>query len=146
MSTSELAVKQFKSDSAANPFSPAHKGRLLLIEDEVDIAKPLAFRLRQMGFGVETAGDGLKGLTLALESRPDLIILDLTLPSLSGEEICKRVKEHDEEAIAKIPIIMLTAKTSEVDRIIGKVIGASSYLTKPFEISTLVQEIKRYLL
>ena len=121
------------------------KKRILLIEDEDDISHPLAFRLKRMGFDVAIANNGKNGLEEAKLTTPDLIILDLSLPLLSGEEVCKSIRENDEEGISQIPIIMLTAKVSEVDRIIGKVIGANSYMTKPFEIEELLKEINRFI-
>ncbi|MDD5216486.1 MAG: response regulator [Candidatus Omnitrophica bacterium] len=119
--------------------------KILIIEDELDITKLLSFRLRKIGFEVLTAHDGEAGLREAREKRPDLIILDLMLPELSGEEVCKAIRECDDEIFSQTPIIMVTAKIGEVDRIIGKVIGANSYITKPFDIEKLVEEIHKIL-
>lgn len=117
----------------------------MLIEDENDVSKILAFYIKKAGFEVNVAADGEAGLREAREHTPDLIILDLMLPSLSGEEICKALREDNREDLQTIPIIMLTAKSGEVDRIIGKVIGANCYLTKPFEIQLLLSQINRFI-
>lgn len=119
--------------------------KILIIEDETDIVTILAFRLKKMKYDVVTASDGQTGLALAKQLRPDLIVLDLTLPELPGEEVCKAIREDVEEPFSKTPIIMVTAKNSDVDRIIGKSIGANSYITKPFELDSLVREINKYL-
>lgn len=119
--------------------------RILVVEDNEDISKPLVFRLRKKGFQVLTAPDGRSGLTEARLRLPHLIILDLHLPFLSGEEVCKAIREDDDETIRKIPIIMLTAKSSEADRIVGKVIGANSYVTKPYDPIKLFREIEIHL-
>lgn len=117
--------------------------RILIIEDEPPVAKLLSMRLRSVGFAVEIASDGEKGITAVMEQTPDLIILDLYLPKVSGEEVCKKIRENADSRIAQIPIIMVTAKDSLSDRIVGKVIGANAYITKPFEFAELVREIKR---
>ena len=116
---------------------------ILIVEDEGNISKFLALRLRQAGFVVAIADDGEKGLNLIRQIRPDLIILDLMLPSLPGGEVCKAVREDDGEEVAKIPIIMLTANASDVDRIVGKVIGANYYMTKPFDFPDVLENIQQ---
>jgi DNA-binding response OmpR family regulator len=121
------------------------KGKVLVIEDEEDISELLAIRLTRMGHYVAVAGDGELGLQKARETRPDLIILDLMLPRLTGEEVCKAIREDEDKKISDIPIIMLTAKVTQVDKIIGKVIGANSYMTKPFDPDDLMAEIERFL-
>ena len=121
------------------------KKKILLIDDEEDCLRPLAFRLARRGFQVLLARDGEQGLREAKEMIPDLIILDLFLPKLSGEEACKALREDDNDALENIPILMLTAKDSQADRIIGKVIGATTYMTKPIEINLLLKEISRLL-
>ncbi len=119
------------------------KKSILLVEDDPDIAHSVAFRLRKQNYDVETVSDGQAALQKALQKIPHLVILDLMLPSLSGEEICKGIREHDDETIQKIPIIMLTAKSSEADAIVGRVIGANVYMTKPFYMEDLLREIER---
>lgn len=118
---------------------------ILVVEDEEDMRKLLSIRLRQAGFFVEMAEDGEKALNMARQIRPDLIILDLMLPHLSGGEVCKAVREDDDEEIAHIPIIMLTANATDVDRIVGKVIGANYYMTKPFHFPEVLKNIRQTL-
>ena len=100
-------------------------------------------RLKNLGFAVTAAFDGMTGLKEATETIPDLIILDLMIPKLPGEEVCKTLRESFDEKLVKIPIIMLTGKDSTVDRILGKVIGADAYLTKPYDFSDLFEVIKK---
>jgi len=113
--------------------------KILLIEDDANLSQLLSGRLEKCGFILVTANDGRDGLAKVKSEMPDLIILDLKLPKLPGEEVCRQVRKDD--ATAKIPIIMMTGKTSEVDRVIGRVIGADYYITKPFEMSDLLSAI-----
>ena len=120
--------------------------RILVIEDEISISRILALNLREYGYEVMVAVDGESGLEqVSRNIPPDLIILDLMLPDLSGEEVCKRIREDDREEVNHIPIIMATAKSSDADRIIGKVIGASRYLAKPYSTEALLREIGQLL-
>jgi len=123
----------------------AKKKRILVIEDEYSASKFLCMRLKSLGFMVSAAFDGMTGLKEATETIPDLIILDLMIPKLPGEEVCKALRESFDEKLVKIPIIMLTGKDSTVDKILGKVIGADAYLTKPYEFSDLFEVIKKIL-
>lgn len=118
------------------------KKRILLVEDDPDVWKAIAYCLRKQNYEVLVANDGGNALQLA-QSAPSLIILDLQLPDISGEEICKTIREGSNEEIQNIPIIMLTAKTRIADRIVGKVIGANTYMTKPFSMEDLSGEIER---
>ena len=124
---------------------PARKKKILIIEDEFSASKFLTLRLKGLGFDVSAAFDGMTGLKEATETVPDLIILDLMIPKLPGEEVCKTLRESFDEKLAKIPIIMLTGKDSVVDKVLGKVIGADAYLTKPFDFSDLFTAIKKIL-
>lgn len=124
---------------------PAKKKRILIIEDEYSASKFLSMRLKNLGFMVSAAFDGMTGLKEATETIPDLIILDLMIPKLPGEEVCKALRESFDEKLVQIPIIMLTGKDSVVDKILGKVIGADAYLTKPYEFSDLFEVIKKIL-
>lgn len=117
--------------------------KILIIEDEEGVTKPLSLRLRKLGFDVSIAPDGLKGLNETRETLPDLVILDLLLPKLIGEEVCKAIREDEDDKIASIPIIMLTGKDTLTDKVIGKVIGANAYLTKPFDFQDLLKEIRQ---
>ena len=123
--------------------APSKKKRILIIEDEYSASKFLTLRLKNLGFAVSAAFDGMTGLKEATETIPDLIILDLMIPKLPGEEVCKALRESFDERLVKIPIIMLTGKDSMVDRILGKVIGADAYLTKPYEFNDLFEVIKK---
>ena len=125
--------------------TPAPKKRVLIIEDEYSASKFLTMRLKSLGFAVSAAFDGMSGLKEAMETIPDLIILDLMIPKLPGEEVCKALRESFDEPLTKIPIIMLTGKDSTVDKVLGKVIGADDYLTKPYEFSDLLEAIRKIL-
>lgn len=116
---------------------------VLVIEDERDILDLVQFNLEQAGFRVIAAEDGLAGLAAAGRERPDLVILDLMLPGLDGKEVCRRIRQ--DEKTRTLPVIMLTALDSEVDRIIGFEIGADDYLTKPFSPRELVLRVKAIL-
>jgi two-component system phosphate regulon response regulator PhoB len=119
------------------------RSTILVIEDERDIRELVGFNLEKAGFRVLAAEDGAAGLSLARKERPDLIVLDLMLPSLDGKEVCRRIRQDPDTAA--IPIIMLTALTEEVDRIVGLELGADDYLTKPFSPRELVLRIKAVL-
>src|SRR5260370_35233232 len=103
--------------------------RMLIIEDESDVADLLEMGLRKGGFKVSTAADGASGLQKARDERPDFIVLDLMLPKMSGLEVCRILK--GDVATAHIPILILTAKAEEVDRIVGLEFGADDYVTRP---------------
>ncbi|MCS6873501.1 MAG: response regulator transcription factor [Pyrinomonadaceae bacterium] len=119
--------------------------KILIIEDEADIAESIRYNLEREGFRTEIAESGEKGLRLALNDKksPALIILDLMLPGMSGLEICRRLRR--EPQTRKVPIIMLTAKTAEVDKVTGLEIGADDYITKPFSIKELIARIRAVL-
>jgi two-component system phosphate regulon response regulator PhoB len=119
----------------------AHK--IVVIEDEPDIANLLAFHLKSGGYDCFVARDGKKGLQLVQSERPDLVLLDLMLPGMSGTDVCKAVKGSPE--CAHIPIIMLTARGDEVDRILGFELGADDYVIKPFSPRELMLRIKTVL-
>jgi len=111
--------------------------KVLIIEDEKSISDIVKFNLVKEGFEVETAFDGLAGLNKALELNPDLILLDVMLPSMDGFQVCKKIRET-----STVPIIMLTAKEEEVDKVLGLELGADDYITKPFGMRELVARIK----
>ncbi len=118
-------------------------GHILLIEDELDIARPIRFALQDEGFDVSIAVSGEEGLEKAMKHNPDIIILDLMLPGLPGEEVCKEIRKS--EKMKDIPIIILTAKDTDVDKVICKVIGATCYMTKPFDMDKLVAKAEELL-
>jgi len=111
--------------------------KVLIIEDEKSISDIIKFNLSKEGFDVDTAFDGITGLTKALESNPDLVLLDVMLPSMDGFGVCKKIRET-----SMVPIIMLTAKEEEVDKVLGLELGADDYITKPFGMRELVARIK----
>jgi len=112
---------------------------ILLIEDEADLQKILEFNLRQAGHEVSSSLRGRQGLQLARERLPELIVLDLMLPDMAGTEVCKLLKK---DAVTQaIPILILTAKGEEIDRILGFELGADDYLTKPFSVRELLLRI-----
>ncbi|MDH5378725.1 MAG: response regulator transcription factor, partial [Gammaproteobacteria bacterium] len=115
--------------------------QVLLIEDHEDIANLVSMHLKDLGISVETAADGATGLAVASTRKFDLIILDLMLPKLDGLEICNQLRTQE----IYVPILMLTAKTSEMDRVIGLESGADDYLTKPFGVRELVARVKALL-
>jgi len=117
--------------------------RILYIEDEKDMRNMFGLRLESEGYVVLYASDGEEGLAKAKSEKPDLILLDLMLPKLPGEEVCKAIR-NDEE-IENIPIIMVSAKATDVDQMVGKVMGADSYVTKPFEGKNLIEQIKELI-
>jgi len=116
------------------------KEKILIIKDEKDIVKMLDYNLKKEGFRVVSSNNGEDGLRLASGERPDLILLDLMLPGIGGLEVCKAIKKDDK--ISSIPIIMLTAKTQETDKVVGLELGADDYITKPFSIKELIARIK----
>ncbi|MCL1888945.1 MAG: response regulator transcription factor [Desulfovibrionaceae bacterium] len=116
---------------------------ILVVEDEKDIRELLAFNLKREGFTVLEAGDGERALPLAQEKKPGLILLDLMLPGLDGLSVCKALKR--DEVTAGIPLIMLTAKGEEVDRIVGLELGAEDYVVKPFSVREVILRIRAVL-
>ena len=117
--------------------------RILIVEDDPDIAELVARYLDKAGFTAERAGSGRDALQAIAARPPDLLILDLMLPQVDGLEICRRVRAS--EATAGLPIIMLTARAEESDRIVGLELGADDYLAKPFSPSELVARVRALL-
>ncbi len=111
--------------------------KILIVEDEKKIARFLELELQHEGYEVDTAGDGRTGLEKALSWQPDLLILDLMLPELSGIEVCRRLRHESD-----VPIIMLTAKDDVSDKVMGLDMGADDYMTKPFAIEELLARIR----
>jgi len=117
------------------------KIKILIVEDDSAIAFGLERNLRFEGYQVQVATDGERGLQLAVDGRPDLIILDIMLPKVSGFEICQILRKHGLTA----PVIFLTAKTREVDKVTGLELGGDDYITKPFSLRELLARVKRIL-
>jgi two-component system response regulator RegX3 len=114
--------------------------RVLVIDDEPAIRDSVAYALRSEGYEVEEAVDGDAGLEQALSGNHDVVVLDLMLPGMSGTEVCRRIR-----AETAIPIIMLTAKGAELDRVLGLEVGADDYVTKPFSMAELIGRIRAIL-
>ncbi|HOW43494.1 MAG TPA: response regulator transcription factor [Candidatus Omnitrophota bacterium] len=119
------------------------KEAILIVEDEKDIVKMLEYNLKKEGFKTLSAHDGEDALESAGREHPDLIILDLMLPGMDGLEVCKTLKGN--RTTASIPIIMLTAKSQESDKVVGLELGADDYVTKPFSPRELIARIKAVL-
>src|ERR1019366_2542397 len=114
--------------------------RILVVEDEKDIVRLLKYNLEKEGYIALSAHDGEAGLELAKREKPDLIILDLMLPKKDGMDVCREIRKE-----SRVPIIMLTAKKEELDRIIGLELGADDYVTKPFSVRELMARVKTVL-
>jgi two-component system alkaline phosphatase synthesis response regulator PhoP len=121
----------------------AAKKKILVVEDEKDVRDLVRYNLEQEGFNVLEAEDGELALSLVRRERPALVILDIMLPGMSGLDIC-RVIRHDGD-IARVPVLMLTAKAAEVDKIVGLEVGADDYVTKPFSPRELMARVKAVL-
>ena len=106
--------------------------RILVVEDEPDLRQVLAYNLRDAGHDVVLAAEGRKGLALAAENPPDLVLLDLMLPDSSGLEVCRALKAG--ERTREVPVVMVTARGEEIDRVVGFELGADDYVVKPFSI------------
>jgi len=117
--------------------------KILVIEDEGDIRELLRYNLAQEGFAVEEAADGAEGLDRIGRRVPDLVVLDLMLPRMSGLELCRRVRSAAETA--RLPILVVTAKGAEVDRVLGLEMGADDYVVKPFSPREVVARVKALL-
>lgn len=113
---------------------------ILIVDDEQPIRDILVYNLKKEGYNTIEASDGITAVDIAQQKRPDLILLDIMLPKLDGLSVCKRVKNS-----LNVPIIMLTAKDSEIDKILGLELGADDYITKPFSVRELVARVKANL-
>jgi len=113
---------------------------ILVVEDEPALQETLAYNLKKEGYTVETVGDGLQALESARNLKPDLIVLDLMLPGIDGFEVCRILRKE-----LTTPILMLTARDDEIDRVVGLEVGADDYLTKPFSMRELMARVKAQL-
>jgi two-component system, OmpR family, phosphate regulon response regulator PhoB len=120
-----------------------NKKRIIIVDDDQGTCLLLDTRLKSWGFATDVAYDGQSGLNKILHDLPDLVILDLKLPALPGEEVCRQMRKN--ATTEKIPVIMLTGKTADVDRVVGRVIGANLYLTKPFKAEDLLNGINQLI-
>ena len=115
--------------------------RILVVDDEKSIVDIISYNLKKEGYEVITAFDGQQGLRVALTENPDLVLLDIMMPKLDGYEVCKRLREKK----IQTPVIMLTARAEEVDKVLGFEMGADDYVTKPFGIRELMARVKANL-
>jgi two-component system response regulator RegX3 len=114
--------------------------RVLVVEDEINLREPLVYLLQKEGYDVIEAEDGNTAVELFHSHSPDLLLLDLMLPGLSGNEVCRQIR-----AISEVPIIMLTAKDAEIDKVVGLELGADDYVTKPYSTRELLARMKAVL-
>jgi two-component system alkaline phosphatase synthesis response regulator PhoP len=126
--------------SAAAPPADAARKKILLVDDEAAIVQSLRYTLEKNGYAVLTAGDGRTAVTLASAEAPDLVLLDIMLPLLDGIEACKEIRK-----VSAVPIIMLTAKDQEFDKVLALELGADDYVTKPFSLGEIMARIKARL-
>jgi DNA-binding response OmpR family regulator len=114
--------------------------RILVVDDEPAVTDLLAYNLRKASYEILAAADGREALRLARESRPDLILLDLMIPEVDGLDVCRELRKTSD-----VPIIMITARGEEIDRVVGLELGADDYVTKPFSVRELLARIKAVL-
>lgn len=114
--------------------------KILIVEDELTLQETLAYNLKHQGYTVETASNGLEAIQKVKDDQPDLILLDIMLPDMDGFEVCRVIRRD-----MNIPILMLTARDDEIDRVVGLEVGADDYLTKPFSMRELIARIKALL-
>lgn len=114
--------------------------KILVVDDEISLQETVAYNLKKQGYEVQTTGDGAEALDLAREMNPDLIILDVMLPGLDGFEICRILRKE-----MTTPVLMLTARDDEIDRVVGLEVGADDYMAKPFSMRELIARVKAML-
>lgn len=117
--------------------------KILLVDDEVDLLHLLSARLESKGFSVVTASDGKGALRAVREEHPDLVVLDVMMPAPNGYQVCRTLKDDPE--LSKIPVLLLTAKSTESDRFWGAESGCDAYLTKPYNAEDLIEKIRSLL-
>jgi len=120
----------------------ARKPTILVVDDSQTVRKLVSITLKGRGYDVLEANDGIAALDVISNRKPDLILLDITMPRLDGYKLCKIIKGHDETR--HIPVIMLSGKDGFFDKARGKFVGCTSYITKPFEPGALIQEVERH--
>lgn len=132
-----------KTPKSASSLPKGIKQKVLVVDDEPDTVELIAFNLRNAGYAVLTAENGAEALRKARVAQPDLVILDLMLPEVDGFEVCKILRA--DALTAKVPVLMLTAKAAEVDRVLGLELGAKDYMTKPFSPRELVLRVRNLI-
>jgi phosphate regulon transcriptional regulator PhoB len=119
--------------------------KVLVVDDEPALVSTISYSLRKEGHEVLTASDGERALGIARREQPDLIVLDLMLPRMDGLEVCRAIRQSQSPQLRSVPILMLTAKADEVDKVVGLEVGADDYVTKPFSMRELVARTKAML-
>lgn len=119
------------------------KKKILIVDDEKQIARMLKIRIESMGYEADIANDGVEGLEKVQQYKPDLIILDVMMPKMNGFQVCRKLKE--DPIFTNTPVIMLSVRTEEKDNDLGVIAGADDYMTKPFEPEVLLGKIKKLL-
>lgn len=114
--------------------------KILIVEDEISLQETLAYSLKKQGYEVVITGDGPSALDVVRSSKPDLILLDIMLPGMDGFEVCRKLRSE-----VSTPVLMLTARDDEIDRVVGLEVGADDYLTKPFSMRELIARVKAML-
>ena len=117
--------------------------KILIVEDEPDLLKMLKLEMMHEHYEIVCAFDGKEAYEKYVSEKPDLLILDIMIPKINGLEVCRKIRRQHKDS--KTAVLMLTAKSEDVDRIVGRVIGAETYLTKPFDRKILMQEVKKLL-
>lgn len=125
------------------PYSDVRRPLVLVVDDSPTVCKLVSITLSKRGFQIVSASDGIDALDVISSNKPDLILLDITMPRLDGYKLCKIIRGHDETR--EIPVIMLSGKDGFFDKARGKFVGCTSYITKPFEPEALIQEVERHL-
>src|SRR5262245_19449965 len=138
----EMAARRRANESAAAPPAP-RLGRVLVVEDEQDVAELIRYNLAKEGYDVRVSANGADALRQARESRPELILLDIMVPQLNGWEVCRRLKQDPETRA--IPVIMVTGRAEEGDKVLGFEMGADDYVTKPFSPRELTARVRAVL-
>ena len=133
-----LVDQSFEPDMQSSVASRRESSPILIVEDDPDLANLLQINLGDLGYETEVAADGQAGVDKALTGEHSMVILDIMLPKLDGFEVCKRIRAQDRS----LPILMLTSKSEELDKVLGLELGADDYLTKPFSVRELIARVK----
>jgi two-component system alkaline phosphatase synthesis response regulator PhoP len=139
----DMASPRRRPAETVGPVPPARAGRVLVVEDEQDVAELIRYNLTKEGYEVRVVGNGVDGLKQARESQPVMILLDIMVPQLNGWEVCRRLKQDPDTR--GIPVIMVTGRVEEGDKVLGFEMGADDYVTKPFSPRELLARIRAVL-
>src|SRR6266704_6254376 len=136
----EMVSNRRRPAEVTGPADAQRPGRVLVIEDEQDVAELIGYNLAKEGYEVRVVANGVDGLKQARESRPDMILLDIMVPQLNGWEVCRRLKQEPDTR--EVPVIMVTGRVEEGDKVLGFEMGADDYVTKPFSPRELLARIR----